>query len=242
MSQLVFHAGGAHGWKSKSITLAEELRRWYLHMDSHYSIEDRKEVVMDILQKMTDSGYSHSSRLKVITSATRKYCRQLMEKDSHGQRLYRSAEDMATSRRLKEIANNSWFKSKRGGQRITQAKDIPSVVRQIESMARREVNKKSPKSPNKETQGRETSDSVRKEAFPTTIKEVEATPDSKLKRRLQKSHEKICKVTNSLTLRFVERERPTLIDIVGRNNPWTKEWSLPRENCYPYQERRLLAM
>ena len=32
-SPLVFHANGAHSWRSKIITLAEELRRRMLHMD-----------------------------------------------------------------------------------------------------------------------------------------------------------------------------------------------------------------
>ena len=32
------------------------------------------------------------------------------------------------------------------------------------------------------------------------------------------------------------------MDLVGRNNPWAKEWFCPRENCSPCQGRRLLAL
>ena len=48
-SPLVFHAGGGHNWRSKLITLAEELRRRYLHMDDRHSMEDKTEVITDYL-------------------------------------------------------------------------------------------------------------------------------------------------------------------------------------------------
>ena len=36
---LVFHAQGAHSWRSKLITLAEELRRRFLYMDANHTWE-----------------------------------------------------------------------------------------------------------------------------------------------------------------------------------------------------------
>ena len=95
-SPLVFHAAGAHNWKSKIITLAEELRRRYLYMDQGHSNGDREAVIRDFLQKMADSGYSHEARKEVIVSATRKYCRQLMD-----QIIYCTSEEMAASRSIK---------------------------------------------------------------------------------------------------------------------------------------------
>ena len=83
-SPLVFHAAGAHNWKSKIITLSEELRRRYLHMDGRHSIGERQEIVRDFLQKMADSGYSHEARREVIASATKKFCRQLMNQMAGG--------------------------------------------------------------------------------------------------------------------------------------------------------------
>ena len=32
------------------------------------------------------------------------------------------------------------------------------------------------------------------------------------------------------------------MDLVGKNNPWSREWYCPRPNCYPCQGRRILAM
>ena len=99
-SPLVFHASGAHSWRSKLITLAEELRRRFLHMDADHTWEDQRFVLSDFIQKMTDSGYDHLTRSEVIKSAAKKFYRQLMEQESGGKRLYRSAEDMAAARRL----------------------------------------------------------------------------------------------------------------------------------------------
>ena len=91
-SPLVFYAAGVHNLKSKIITLSEELRRRYLHMDRRHSNGDRETVIKDFLQKMADSGYSHEARREVIASATRKYCRQLMDQMAGGQRIYRTSE------------------------------------------------------------------------------------------------------------------------------------------------------
>ena len=55
-SPLVFHSGGAHGWRSKLVTLAEELRRRFLHMDAAHLQEERALVIGDFLTKMADSG------------------------------------------------------------------------------------------------------------------------------------------------------------------------------------------
>ena len=71
-SPLVFHAQGAHSWRSKLITLAEEMRRRYLHMDQDHTWEEQYPIMKDFLQKMADSGYSHQTREEVIKSATTK--------------------------------------------------------------------------------------------------------------------------------------------------------------------------
>ena len=67
------------------VTLSEELRRRYLHMDGHHSMEDRKIVIIDFLQKFADSGYYHSTRMEIVKSATRKYFCQ----EAGGPRIYR---------------------------------------------------------------------------------------------------------------------------------------------------------
>ena len=96
--------------------------------------------------------------------------------------------------------------------------------------------------------GHGTKERQKPEDVPQELKEVEtvvfvpSTPDFKLKKYLQEADEVICKTTNSLTVRFVERGGPTLMDLVGKNNPWSREWYCPRPNCYPCQGRRILAL
>ena len=47
---LVFNAQGAHSWRSKLITLAEEMRRRFLHMDTSHTWEDQVPVLKDFIQ------------------------------------------------------------------------------------------------------------------------------------------------------------------------------------------------
>ena len=124
-SPLVFHSRGAHPWRSKIITLSEELRRRLRHMDRLHSIEDKREVLRDYIQKMCDSGYSHDTRMEIIKSGTRKYYRQVLQQETGGQRINRGPEEMWEKRRIKPLLNKSWYRSKRGGTKATAAKDLP---------------------------------------------------------------------------------------------------------------------
>ena len=84
-------------------------------MDLDHTWEEQRSVLSDFIQKMTDSGYDHLTRTEVIRSAAKKFYQQLMEQESGGKRVYRSAEEMASARRLKDLANKTWFRSRRGG-------------------------------------------------------------------------------------------------------------------------------
>ena len=92
---------------------------------------------------MTDSGYNHQTRSEVIKSAAKKFYHQLIEQELGGKRLYRSAEDMAAARRLKDLTNKTWFQSKRGGANITPGKDLSWTTQIKEQQARKEERKRS---------------------------------------------------------------------------------------------------
>ena len=74
-----------------------------------------------------------------------------------------------------------------------------------------------------------------------TIVFVPALPDSSLRKLLQSKDEDLCRTTNTPTARFIERGGTTLVELVGRNNPWAKEWTCPRQDCLPCQGRMILA-
>ena len=106
-------------------------------MDTSHTWDEQRQVIKDFLQKMCDSGYGKSTRLEVIKSAITKYYRQLMEQESGGRRIYRSTEEMAVGRRLKVFLNQTWFRSKRGGVKITPAKDLPWRLQSVEEESKK---------------------------------------------------------------------------------------------------------
>ena len=79
------------------------------------------------------------------------------------------------------------------------------------------------------------------------IKEIEAvlfipaTPGSEMKKLLQTAEGQGAKLMNSPTVRVVERAGTKLIQEVGSNNPWNKEWSCPRRTCLPCQGQAILG-
>ena len=81
----------------------------------------------------------------------------------------------------------------------------------------------------------------------TQVKQIEtvvfipATPASGLKNILQKQDDTICLATNCPQVRFVERACVTVMEELGRSNPWAKEWCYNRKDCAPFQGRGLLA-
>ena len=138
-SPLVFHAGGAHTWRSKIITLAEEMRRRFLNTDWYHPEPEVDIIIKDFLQKLTDSGYDPNTRMEIMKSAARKYFRQAMDQETGGRRLHRSAGEMSQGRALKSLQASTWFKSRRGGKEATAAKDIPQTQREMETIARKQT-------------------------------------------------------------------------------------------------------
>ena len=173
-------------------------------MDADHTWEDQKFVLSDFIQKMTDSGYDHLTRSEVIKSAAKKFYCQLMEQESGGRRLYRSAEDMAVARRLKDLTNKTWFRSKRGGAGLTPSKDLPWRTQVMEQQARKEERKRTKQeSPeNVKTEGERYSAGVK---LVETVVFVPTTPNSSLRKLLQKADDQLCLSVNSPSVRFVER-------------------------------------
>ena len=56
-----------------------------------------------------------------------------------------------------------------------------------------------------------------------TIVFIPTTPESKPRKRLQEVDNDICKVTDSPTERFIERDGPKVIETVGRTNSGAKD-------------------
>ena len=62
-----------------------------------------------------------------------------------------------------------------------------------------------------------------------TIVFVPTTPGLQLKKQLQEADNIVCQTVNLPSVRFVETGGPTIIELVGNNNPGAKEWWCPRQ-------------
>ena len=67
------------------------------------------------------------------------------------------------------------------------------------------------------------------------------TPESHLREELQRVEDVLITEMHTPGLRFVERGGETVTEVLGRNNPWSKESECGRKNCPPCWGRRWLA-
>ena len=66
---MVFHAKGAFEWRSKIVTMSEELRRRLRNSDKRHTVPE----LVEIVRKMSDSGYDPGARAEVLKPALRKF-------------------------------------------------------------------------------------------------------------------------------------------------------------------------
>ena len=68
------------------------------------------------------------------------------------------------------------------------------------------------------------------------------TRESRLRKNLQETDKLIGEATGSPRVKFIERcGRGTVMDVLGRSNPWAKDWQCPRKNCLPCKSRMMMA-
>ena len=63
---LVFHAKGAHTWRSKLVTLSEEVRRRLRNTDRLHTEAEVVQMIATFAQKLIDSHYDTSARQEII--------------------------------------------------------------------------------------------------------------------------------------------------------------------------------
>ena len=122
-SPLVFHGRGACAIKQKITILGEEVRRRLFNQDPSHTVDERVDILRRFSQKMIDSGYTVEVRREILESGTKRYYRMRLSELAGIRNLYRSSEEMKTSRNQKERRTKAWFKPKRGGERNTVQKD-----------------------------------------------------------------------------------------------------------------------
>ena len=79
------------------------------------------------------------------------------------------------------------------------------------------------------------------------IKEVEAVlfvpsmPNSDLRKMIQKAEDQAARLMNSPSIRVVERSGTKIMEKVGGNNHWKKEWACLRKDCLPCKGQLILG-
>ena len=210
-SPTVFHGRGATSTKSKIITLAEEVKRRLLNMDRSHGKEERIQELKRFSQKMVDSAYGKDTRKEVITSGIKRYSRLVLQELAGVRKVYRSREEMKEGRRLKSLWNRTWYKSRRGGTKVSADLDHPTLERKGKG------------------RGVDVTTSGEKQTKEEKIKVVETpifipfTLESRMRKRMQETDDVLGEATNSPSVRFVEREGPTVKETVGCNHPGAKD-------------------
>ena len=230
----MFHAKGAHTWRSKLVTLGEETRRRMRNTDRYHNRRDILEILKKFSQKLTDSGYDASSRQEILRSGLRKSYRDFAQAKRDGVSVYRTRQQMDKKRELKTLMNKPWFRRVRGG---SQAKLVKEG--QTKEEARIKVGKYG-KEERCETSGKN-GDGERQ--VQGKVREVEcvvfvpATPGSKLRDTLQKNDDNLSKALDAPSLRFVEKGGTTIQEKFGQSDPWKGDTFCQREDCLHCQGR-----
>ena len=114
---LVFHAKGAHPWRSKLVTLGEKVRRRLRNTDSSHTQSQVLAILRTFSQKLIDGGYDATARQEILKSGIRKSYRELAQARKEGRSLYRSRKEMNQTKEVKSLINKQWFRKSRGGSR-----------------------------------------------------------------------------------------------------------------------------
>ena len=62
-----------------------------------------------------------------------------------------------------------------------------------------------------------------------------------MKEALQKADDQMTKILDTPAVKFVERGGTTIMEDLGRTNPWSQDWFCPRKECAPCNGRYFLA-
>ena len=79
------------------------------------------------IQKMSDSGYDKATRGEILKSGLKRYYRLRLQEEAGCRRLYRSGQDLQQGRTLKPMKVRDWFKPQRGGRKVSNEKDYPTL-------------------------------------------------------------------------------------------------------------------
>merc|ERR1711873_323483 len=84
-----------------------------------------KAAIRVLTQKMSNSGYGKQMRREILKAGVKRYYRLRLQEEAGGRSLYRSLQEMAPQRSLKQMKTRTWFRPRRGGNRVSLQMDYP---------------------------------------------------------------------------------------------------------------------
>ena len=205
------------------------------NQDTLHEQEERLQELSRFSVKLASSGYTAQNRKEIIVSGLLRYYRIQLQEAAGVRKLYRSADEMRKARILKPLKQKAWYKTRRGGTKVSAAKDFP-----LGREARQGNGKRYDAGEGKKEEDRQ--ENKPRQLVVETPVFIPYTRESVVKKRLQEIDNLMGEATEYPAVTFVERcGGSTISDLLGRANPWANLWECGRSRCLPCQGRALLA-
>ena len=77
------------------------------------------------LERFLKSGYGKQMRREILKAGVKRYYRPRLQEEVGGRSLYRSLQEMAPQRSSKQMMTRTWFRPRRGGNKVSLQMDYP---------------------------------------------------------------------------------------------------------------------
>ena len=241
-SSKVLRASSAYTWRNKLVTMANEVFRRMRNSSRQLTLKTKLGLMTTFTDKMRNSGYSQGSVNGILESGLQHYYRKLVVDLQGGPKINRrnDTNEMET-RRKKMTTKNTWFR-KRGGQSAKETKDNGWRTNQrlgggsggwCPAHLRAHV------APGLQVVEKEAIEPQRKVIL-TLL--VPYSVGSALQKAVQDAEDTFSKLTGAERVRVVEKGGDTLLNTLGRNDPWSAGRSCGDPRCPQCQSMSLLKV
>ena len=222
------------------VTMANEVFRRMRNSSRQLTLKTKLGLMTTFMDKMRNSGYSQGSVNGILESGLQHYYRKLVVDLQGGPKINRrnDTNEMET-RRKKMTTKNTWFR-KRGGQSAKETKDNGWRTNQRlggGSGGWRPAHLRAHVAPGLQVVEKEAIEPQRK-VISTLL--VPYSVGSALQKAVQDAEDTFSKLTGAERVRVVEKGGDTLLNTLGRNDPWSAGRSCGDPRCPQCQSRSLL--
>ena len=243
-SKKVLRASSAYTWRSKLVTMAMEVFRRLRNTSRQLTLEAKTDIMNTFTVKMRRSGYGTKTVGGVLESGQAHYYRKLRTDLQGGPPLNaRDDKNEMKSRRAKMSGTQNWFNRKRGGASATERKDQNWRLDKDRKDHRREdgrlrQRRQGPRRDEGKEEKDPTGDKSKRGTISTLL--VPFTVGGTLQRMVQSAEDSYVDLIGGDRVRVIEKGGDTLLNLLGRNDPWSARRSCTDQGCPSCESRRWL--